>query len=357
MIPAFFTALVAVFLAFLSRNEKKHSYLLLLAFVVLTTFLSLGYYWGNDVGRYEERFEYYNNSGIALFDFSQYGLLALKEMGYVFINILCRPLGFWGMRALLFVVENAIIFYFIVKHVDRKWYWLAVFVYVYNPNFWVLSSSMMRQWLAICIIVLSVDFLLRRKYLTFSLLVVLASTIHVSSFVCMVFLPIAMFNKGTSRNSIATFFVVLLSYYILSPFFISYLADFLTEEDFYMGYTSRQGSVGIAAVGHMLIYIYLFYVSVRTKQNDILLNRIVLLYGFVLPLLSFGELSARIGFYFTIFTIAVYPMFMNNKAGNPLLKRTVVFVACAYLLYLYYIFFNGQTYHEAYWNYRMLPSF
>lgn len=134
-----------------------------LAFVLLTAFLSLGYYWGNDVAKYEERFEYYSNSGIALFDFSQYGFIALKEFGFVFINLLCKPIGFWGMRAVLFILENAILYYFIVKHVDRKWYWLAVFIYVFNPNFWVLSSSMMRQWLAICIVVLATDFLSRNK--------------------------------------------------------------------------------------------------------------------------------------------------------------------------------------------------
>ena len=357
MIEASITAVIAVLFAYFGGFEKKSHYWLLLAFLLLTTFLSLGYYWGNDVSRYEQRFEYYNKSGIDLFDVSQYGFIALKEMGYVFINILCKPLGFWGMRAVLFIIENAILYFFIVRHVERKWYWLAVFVYVFNPNFWVLSSSMMRQWLAICIIVFSVDFLLRKKYLIFSLFVVIASTIHVSSFVCMLFLPLAMVNRVSSKNSIATFVVVLLLYYVLSPVFIGYLADFLTKEEFYMGYTSRRGSVGIASVVHLFIYLYLFSVAVSTKQNDTLLNRIVLLYGFVLPLLSFGELSSRIGFYFTIFTIVIYPTFMNNKAANPLVKMTVVIVVCAYLLYLYFLFFNGQTYHEAYWNYKMLPSF
>ena len=173
MIQAFLVATLAVFLAFLGGREKKHSFFLFLAFVVLTAFLSLGYYWGNDVAKYEERFEFYRDSGISLFEFSQYGILALKELGFVFINLLCKPLGFWGMRALLFIVENAIIYYFIVNHVNRKWYWLAVFIYVFNPSFWVLSSSMMRQWLAICIIVQAVDSLLRNKKLLFVLLVLM----------------------------------------------------------------------------------------------------------------------------------------------------------------------------------------
>ena len=351
MIPAFFTALVAVFLAFLSRNEKKHSYFLLLAFVVLTTFLSLGYYWGNDVAKYEERFEYYSNSGIALFDFSQYGFIALKELGFVFINLLCKPIGFWGMRAVLFIIENAILYYFIVRHVDRKWYWLAVFVYVFNPNFWALSSSMMRQWLAICIVVLSVDFLLRKKNVAFVLLVLLASTVHITALICLVFLPLSLIQKKATQKTIPLFLLFLFFYYIFSPYFIDSLASFLTEEDLYMGYTSQEGSVGITGIGRMAIYIGLLYTAIKSNSKEQLLNWIVLLYGFILPLLSFGELSSRLGFYFTIFTIAIYPLFLNNSKVKQVTKTMIVGIVCAYLLYLFNWFFHSPTYFSSYWNY------
>lgn len=351
MIPAFLTALVAVFLAFLSRNEKKHSYFLLLAFVVLTAFLSLGYYWGNDVAKYEERFEYYSNSGIALFDFSQYGFIALKELGFVFINLLCKPIGFWGMRAVLFIIENAILYYFIVRHVDRRWYWLAVFIYVFNPNFWVLSSSMMRQWLAICIVVLSVDFLLRKKNVAFVLLVLLASTVHITALICLAFLPLSMLQRKTTTKTIPFFLLLLFLYYVFSPIFIDSLASFLVEEDFYVGYTSQKGSVGITGIGRMVIYILLLYSALKWGAKEKLLYWIVLLYGFILPLLSFGELSSRLGFYFLIFTIATYPSFLSIPNIKSLPKTMVVGLVCVYLLYLFNWFFHSPTYYSSYWNY------
>ena len=354
MIEAFTVATIAVFLAFLNRREKKHSRFLFLAFVLLTAFLSLGYYWGNDVAKYEERFEYYSNSGIALFDFSQYGFIALKELGFVFINLLCKPIGFWGMRAVLFILENAILYYFIVKHVDRKWYWLAVFVYVFNPNFWVLSSSMMRQWLAICIVVLATDFLLRNKKIAFVLLVLLASTVHITALICLGFLPLYAIQRKPSKNTIGLFLIVLLLYYLLSPIFIDSLATFLVEEDFYMGYTSQKGTVGITGIGRMVIYFALLYTAVGSEQKDKFLNYVVLLYGFVLPLLSFGELSSRLGFYFLIFTIAVYPLFMNNPKVKSVPKTVVVSIVCAYLLYLFNWFFHSPTYQSAFGNYTMI---
>lgn len=358
MISAFIVAVIAVFLSYLNGQKKENNFFLLAAFILLTTFLSLGYYWGNDVATYEERFERYSDSGIALFDFSQYGILAYKELGFVFINILCKPLGFWGMRTVLFVIENAIIYYLITKRVNKKWYWLAVFIYVFNPNFWVLSSSMMRQWLAICIVFLSIDFLLRGKYLKSGLLIFLASTIHLTAIVNLVFIPLFFLQRNSTKAHVFVFLLILFVYYLFSPFFISSLANFLiSEEDYYMVYTSSHGGVGISGVGRLAIYILLLYSAIKYNYKDKLFNWIIMLYGFVLPLLSFGELSARLGLYFTVCTIIVYPSFMNLSNHNKLGKSVLVGVACSYLVYLFYLFFTGPTYSGAYYNYRILPFF
>lgn len=355
MISALFIAIFAVLLAFLGRNEKKHSFFLLSAFVLLTTFLSLGYYWGNDVSRYEERFDYLTNHSVSLFNFSEYGLIALKEYGFVFINLLCKPLGFWGMRAVLFILENAIIYYFILRHVDKKWYWLAVFIYVFNPNLWALSSSMMRQWLAICLVILAVEFLLSNKLILFIIFVVLASTIHISALVCFIFWPLSIIQKNPNKGYVGYFLIILLIYYIVSPLFISTLSELLTEEDLYMGYTSRRGGVGITAVGRMIIYLIMLNSALNYNSKDKLLFWIVLLYGFVLPLLSFGELSSRIGYYFTVFTIVVYPSYMAHSSKGSAGKNVLIGIVCAYFMYMFFSFFTGPTYSGAYYTYRMIP--
>ena len=121
-----------------------------------------------------------------------------------------------------------------------------------------------------------------------------------------------------------------------------------------MGYTSQKGSVGITGIGRMVIYLAFLYSANKWDLKDKLLNWIVLLYGFMLPLLSFGELSSRLGFYFLIFTMAVYPSFMNNPKIKSVLKTMVVGVVCAYLLYLFNWFFHSPTYQSAFGNYTMI---
>lgn len=354
MIKAFITALLAVFLAFLSRREKNHSYFLLLAFVLLTSFLSLGYYWGNDVPTYEEWFESITNSGVPWWDFSSYDTFVLHDYGFVFIYLICKPLGFWGMRAVVFIIENAIVYRFIIKHVDRRWYWLAVFIYVFNPNFWALGSSMMRQWMAMCIVLYGADFLLEKKYIKYVVCVLIAASIHVSSLICMLLLPLSFLQQKTNIKRVVAFISIIVAYWILSPIFIDYVGLFLRAEELYMDYTDIHGSVGISNVGQLIIYTLLLYSSVKTKQRDGLFNWIVMLYSLILPLLSLGELSSRLGLYFTLFSIGIYPLYMGNPNIQKSQKTIIVTIVCAYLIYSFFVFFTSSTYNKYFGTYNTL---
>lgn len=355
MIDALIVALIAVLLALFSRREKKHSYLLLTAFAILTTFLSLGYYWGNDVATYETWYDGFVKSGISWWNFSQYESFTQKEYGFICINLLLKPFGFWGMRAVLFFIENIIIYYFIKSHVNKRWYWFAVFIYVFNPNFWVLSSSMMRQWLAMCVVLLAVMRLEKGKRIQYVILTLLAFSIHFSAIVALVFLPISILQKNNSSQSFYALIIGLIVFWILSPLFIDYVVLFLKAEDFYqLGYMDTHGGVGITSVSFLLINTFILYCSVKYKQQNNLVCWIVILGALVMPLLAYGELISRIGFYFSICTIAAYPLFMENKKVDRLSKSAVLSIIVLYNIYMFFLFFNSPTWVKAYGTYQSL---
>lgn len=355
MISAFFTALLAVFFAFIGRKERNHSYFLLTAFVILTTFLSLGYYWGNDVPTYETWYDGFVKSGISWWNFSQYETFTQKEYGFICINLLLKPFGFWGMRAVLFFIENAIIYWFIKTHVNRKWYWFAVFIYVFNPNFWVLSSSMMRQWLAMCVVLLAVMRLEKGKKIQYVILTLLAFSVHFSAIATLVFLPISILQKSNTIQSFYTLIACLIVFWILSPLFIDYVVLFLKAEDFYqLGYMDSHGGVGITSVIFLLINTFILYCSVKYKQQNNFVCWIVILGALVMPLLTYGELISRIGFYFSIFTIAAYPLFMENKKVDRLSKSAVLSIIVLYNIYMFFLFFNSPIWVKAYGTYQTL---
>lgn len=355
MICALVVAIIAVLLACFSGREKKHSYLLLTAFAVLSIFLSVGYYWGNDVTTYETWYEGFEKSGVSWWEFSQYDRFTQKEVGYICINLLLKPLGFWGMRAVLFLIENIIIYWFIKSHVNKKWYWLAVFVYVFNPNFWVLSSSMMRQWLAMCVILLSVLRLEKGKILQYLLLVLIAFSIHFSAGVGLIFLPLSLLQKKNTMGSFAILVVCLIVFWILSPLFIDYVVLFLKSGDFYqIGYMDTHGGVGITSIVFLLINTFILYNSIKAKQRQNLSCWIVMLSALIMPLLSYGELISRIGYYFTILSITSFPLFMDNPQIDRTTKSIIISVVIMYYIYAFFLFFNSPTWVKAYGTYQTL---
>lgn len=354
MIDAFIIAIFAVFLAYQSSKEKKHSYCLLMAFILLTLFLSLGYYWGNDVTTYEEWYQSFVSSEVSWWDFSNYDSFTQHDYGFILINLLCKPFGFWGMRAIIFVFENAIIYNFVKKHVDKKYYWLAIFIYVFNPNFWVLGSSMMRQWLAMCIVLYGTEFLLKKRYVAFTLFVFIASSIHSSALICLSFIPLFNVQKKPTTTKVVFFISLIVLYWIFSPIFIGYVEFFLKAEELYLGYTETQGSFGITSVGRLLLYTVLLFYAVKTKQRDSFFNWIVMLYSLILPLLSLGELSSRLGYYFSLFTLGVYPLHMNNTQLPQKTRYIVIAIVCAYLIYSFIIFFQSPTYSRYFGTYHTI---
>ena len=355
MIDALIVAIIAVLLAYLSRQERKKSYMLLTAFAILTIFLSLGYYWGNDVETYEKWYNGFEKSGISWWNYFQYDSFTQKEYGYICINLLLKPFGFWGMRAVLFIIENTIIYWFIKTHVNKKWYWLAVFIYVFNPNFWVLSSSMMRQWLAMCVILLSVMRLEKGELFQYLLLVLLAFSIHFSAAVGLVFLPLSFLQKKNSMLSFAILVVFLIVFWILSPLFIDYVVLFLKAEDFYqIGYMDTHGGVGITSIAFLLIYLIILIYSIKAKQRQSLSCWIVMLSALIMPLISFGELISRIGYYFTIFSMVTFPLFMDNPKADRPTKNILTSIIVLYYIYAFFLFFNSPTWIKSYGAYQTI---
>ena len=355
MIQALLVALAAVFLAYLGGREKNRSSLLLLAFALLTLFLSLGYYWGNDVSMYEEWYDNFEKKGIAWWDFSQYDSFSQKEYGFIWINLLLKPFGFWGMRAVLFCIENYIVYYFIKTHVKKKWHWLAVFIYVFNPNFWVLSSSMMRQWLAMCVVLLGAMSLEKGRVLRYVLMSLVAFSIHFSAIVTLAFLPVFFLQKKNTMQSLYILIACLIGFWLLSPFFIDYVALFLKAEDFYqLGYMDTHGGFGITSIAFMLLYTFILYCSIKTKQQHNLPCWIVMLAALVMPLLAYGELISRIGFYFSIFTLAAFPLFMDNPKVDKASKTAVISFVILYDIYSFFLFFHSPTWIKAFGSYHTI---
>lgn len=70
----------------------------------------------------------------------------------------------FSLVIVLTAFEISVYYWFIKKYIPKEWYWFAVFIYVFNPNFMLTQSSMMRQTLAMCIVLLSIPYIYKKGH-------------------------------------------------------------------------------------------------------------------------------------------------------------------------------------------------
>ena len=130
---------------------------------------------------------------------------AYCEKGYVFLNKIALLFG--NKTYILSCTINLIIFpcvyYFIKKHVEKKYWIYAVFVFVANPYLYIQSTfNALRQGTAMALALLAFSFFLENKKLYSILVFVIAINMHRSIIVQLIIMLLlkVKWNKKIFRN-------------------------------------------------------------------------------------------------------------------------------------------------------------
>jgi hypothetical protein len=249
---------------------------------------------------------------------------------------------------------NVIIYRFVKNNVPRKWWGLAVFIYVFNPNLYALSFSMMRQFLAMSIILYSWDYLKKGNSLVPFILCILAATIHNSSFVFIPFIFLSYFANTNDR----VWVWVLIGVFLLLGFSQAFYADALTimsDQKYLAHYVNehsmREGTLSFGLGFLMLsiptiVSLYYLYTNYFSRMGFLEWRYISILGTFSTLFTLLGQLNEliiRVGYYFLIFTIGSAPIVLHIMK-NKEIKISLMIMFCAVILYSYYMFFSSEVY-------------
>ena len=129
------------FLNLVKLNNKGLKIVLTIIFIFIFIFLSLRYDYGNDYMSYYQSF----------LDYTKYDYLynPSLEIGWLFLNKIFSNLGFFLMIAFLSFFYLYILYHFILKKVDPKYFWLSLFLLLIVPSNMLINLSAMRQSVAI----------------------------------------------------------------------------------------------------------------------------------------------------------------------------------------------------------------
>lgn len=287
---------------------------------------------GNDTPEYVRIYEIC--PGMDLY-FSRY------EPGYIFFNQLLNR--FSDSPQLLFLATSVIVFYsfgrFIWKYSNMPW--LSIVLFFLCGQFAFVMSAL-RQSFAMAILFFAFEFLLKKKYIVFSALVLLASTFHNSALLFFICLPLSFIklNKKTIIIFIAVSIISLFLFTdLLNTFFFYYAAyERYTDSDYF------QGGVRFASVMQLLLSILFFKLGYdyvkdsinHTNEEKYRANRVmvvihlVAVYLYILCLRV--NLIDRFAIYYSVFMVVFVPNALNVKQLN-LKKKIINAFICYYVVF------------------------
>jgi len=217
---------------------------------------------------------------------------------------------------------------------NSKSIWLSVFLFL-GMGFFDQTMNVLRQFLALSIILWSYKYLLEKRKIQFVILVILASSFHLSAiiFIFAIFLDKLSLNKTT----ILIYIIVLITCFLFSGRIIQYILNntglygqYLISDDFGIVAESK-----LAAILHLLIDLSILCFSLwgwkstdmKNSSNTLMIKLLMIGSIFWALATNLGVLG-RITAYFDIFAIILVPnlLFSLSNKTNKLISITLILV-------------------------------
>ena len=304
-----------------------------------------GIHVGSDTISYVQFYNYVEN----FTSYTKVFIATRMEPGFVlYVRVLVRL--FHNPQSVI-ICSSAITMFFVMRFICKysKVTWLSIFIFY--CLFFNTSMNVMRQFLALSFVLWAFDYILKKKFIIFSALVLLATTFHFSAFIFFIAYPLSKLKvtkKIIVLSVIFAPFVLIMSYVIMSPFL-----EFMAEGDFlsYYDKDNKYYAEGVKIATILLLIMYTFFVCYGLAGWKIMEKRRVpmnqidstmlffLIVGVFITLFSLPlNILNRFALYFNIFGIAFLPNTIHQFAKRqPVAGHIVVGVL---LLSLYYLVIN-----------------
>lgn len=338
---------ISVFIAFLSKF-KERQYIFWLVPILLSLVYGIRYDFGNDYWSY-----------YIIFKKSHYGIdPRLVEPGWGLINYICQPIGFFGMVFILTSIENYIVFRYIKLYVSKEYWWISTFIFVFTFNFMLLGCSMMRQYLAMVILITSIKYIVNRDLIRFLIILMLAISIHKTA---IVFFPVYFlaFKLPNFRN--VKFIIIAVSIFLLlmitSINYIEYFkiaAVMFEDEKFNRYLMGEEGSYSFTIIIDIIWMVLLMRYCKNTRLSQTLCL-IALLSYVLLPFTFAVVILLRLMLFFSIYFIFSIPETLP-EIKNRILRDVMVIIYLVLIVRRSITTLTGDIYGDFYKSFNTILS-
>lgn len=258
------------------------------------------------------------------------------ELGFVY---LCKIIGFFTSDAgilLIFVSALGSITIGSLIYKESSNVLLSVLLFMFL-NFYFLSMNMMRQWIALCIVLLGYEICLTQdKYLPFLIICIFATFFHKTALCCVLLILVRLFKKYHYSD---LFLLVVSSlsaiFFVFSSKLLPLILGIFGYKEYLMSkFTSGSDIAGILlfAVSFLLMVITYYYGHVKDEEN----KEYFLIICLAVIIFSLGiriSIFERIANYFYVFTIFRFPSVLSSikiKSNEIIIKYSAVILFFVY---------------------------
>ncbi len=339
----------AIGIGFLTRKAGKIAQSF--PFLILFLFSAFRYMYGNDYSNY-----YYNFYLIKLGK-SIYRDLFFEQMNKVFPD-------FFLMIGVISLFYIGVIYWMLRKNLPSNYLCAGLFIFVISPYLFLMNLSALRQCIAMIFFIVAVYFGIKKNYIVYVALILIAYNFHSSA---LILLPtILIINKRPFDKKYFVGFVAIVSALLMFDGFVQFIGKFLEnyEDGRFSAYMSGDVA-GNTFRATLLSGIYLFYVLLNLselKGTTLVYSKLYLLSPTLSVLAIRLSSLTRIQMYFDIFSLISLPLiFKHNLEKGPVIidsknvfgtileifKRYVLPILIILIYFLrYYSFFTNSLWRS-----------
>lgn len=287
----------------------------------------------------------------------------IREMSFNnIISVYEDELGFYFLLKLLtFISKDPQIMFVVIGGIYA--YTISRFIYKYSKNpmvsfimlipmmYFAFSLTGLRQTVAISILLVSIDYIISKRFIKFFILLLISSLFHKSA---ILFFPAYFINfKKITFNKIILYIGIAPVVFFLRPFIIKAIQIFL-----YSGYYI---DVSQSAGGWTTLFIYILIVSVALifkSKSEIEDNNLPLFFSMMyigMLIQMFVPLQPnifRVSMYYNISSIILIPEILKTQKDrlSKFLGYSIFFIAMSIEYYFFTFYAAGANPYKFFWQ-------
>lgn len=269
-----------------------------------------------------------------------------KDTGFTVLMVLAKACGITEYQH--FFLAIAAFQMYCMVYTFRRYsqnFWFSIFLFVTSTDYVSWMHNGMRQFIAVCMTFAAFDLMLRRKYIRFVLIVVIAAQIHASAYLM---LPLAfiMQGKALNRKTLLTIAGAALCIPFIDQFtpILEMLmadtqySDIMTNEIWTVDDGTNIIRVAVYSAPALVVFFGWRYLvnSTDPAMNQCINASIITMAIYLVSMVTSGIYVGRLPIYTTLHGYMVLPWIIDQIFDESSARVVKVFAAIAYLGFFYY---------------------